>query len=134
MAKNGRNFEKEDKSGEIKKYKGMIRKLEHEIKRLKTELRTYDIAFSKNLEFLSSKSKKYSLEELIDGAKVDATLEEIGERQKFTMTQMIEKWECHECKEGVLKMIIVPNNRYFRKCSLCTNRTEVKELTDSVEE
>ena len=126
------HYPREDKSGEVKRLKGQIRALEHEIKRLKSELKTFNKAFEKNITFLRTKTKNFDLQELIDGAKLDMTLEEIGEEKQFTFKKMEDKWRCRVCSEGVLKLIIVPGNRYFRKCSMnnCKNRTEVKEYLE----
>ena len=133
MAKNFRNYDKEEKSGEIKKLKGIIKKLEHEITRLKSELRTYDRAFQKNIEFLKKGTDELSLEDLLNGAKNELNLKEIKEDKKYTMAELTAKWKCFKCPEGVLKLIIVPNNRYFRKCTCCEHRTEVQDMTDEVE-
>lgn len=133
MAKNFRNYDKEEKSGEIKKLKGIIKKLEHEITRLKSELRTYDRAFQKNIEFLKKGTDELSLEDLLNGAKNELNLKEIKQEKGMTLQELTDKWRCFKCPTGILKLIIVPNNRYFRKCTQCENRTEVQELTDEVE-
>lgn len=129
------HYPREDKSGEVKRLKGQIRALEHEIKRLKSELKTFNKAFEKNITFLRTKTKNFDLQELIDGAKLDMTLEEIGEEKQFTFKEMEDKWKCFKCNEGIMKLIIVPGNRYFRKCSManCINRTLIKELTDDTD-
>ena len=95
MAKNFRNYDKEEKSGEIKKLKGIIKKLEHEITRLKSELKTYNRAFEKNIEFLKKGTNDLSLEELIEGAKNDLNLKEIKEDKKYTMAELTAKWMCY---------------------------------------
>lgn len=133
MGKKSKDIKKEPKDGEIKKLKAHVRKLDKEISRLKSELRTYDRAFSKNIMFLKNQTKHFSVEELIEGAKVELTLEEIGQEKENTFKAMEKKWKCFLCSDGLMKMIIVPNNRYLRKCTLCENRTEAKELTDDVD-
>lgn len=131
-------YQKEERSGEVKKLKGIIRSQEHEIKRLKSELRTYEAAFKKNITFLKTKTKQYNLEELIDGAKMEMTLEEIGESKQEKFEDMKEKWLCHKCQVGLMKFISIPKGDdvyYFRKCSMsnCQNRTETKLLTEEVD-
>ena len=99
---------------------------------MKSELKTFNKAFEKNITFLRTKTKNFDLQELIDGAKLDMTLEEIGEEKQFTFKEMEDKWKCFQCNNGVMKLIIVPNNRYFRKCSMsnCKNRTEIKSYQE----
>ncbi len=134
MSKGNRSdLSKEPKDGENKRLKGIIKKLEHEISRLKSELRTYDKAFHANVTFLKTKTTQYSVEELIKGAEVSMTLEEIGKNKDQSISTLVNKWKCFKCDEGFLKIIIVPGNRYFRKCNCCENRTSVKELTEDVE-
>lgn len=127
------DFSSDEKSGQVKKLKGHIRKLEHEITRLKSELKTYDVAFARNVMFLKTKTTQYSVEELIKGAEAELTLEEIGKDKTNTIKAMTEKWACRDCTEGILKLIIVPGNKYFRKCSVCPKRTELKDYHDNVE-
>lgn len=133
MGKKSKDIKKEPRDGEIKRLKAHIRKLDKEISRLKSELKTYNAAFSKNIVFLKNQTKNFSIEELIEGAKMDLTLEQINQEKQNTFKAMEERWKCWKCGEGVLKMIVVPSNRYFRKCTLCENRTEAKELTDDVD-
>lgn len=136
--KNHKSFNKEDKEkdGETKKLKAHIRKLEKEITKLKSELRTYDRAFQKNVVFLKEKTKDLSVEELIKGAEEELTLKQIKNDKVDRFSELQRKWACYDCNEGILRLIIVPGretNRYFRKCSMCEKRTEVKEYTEEVE-
>lgn len=134
--KNKQFYDKEEKSGEVKKLKAHIRKLEHEISRLKSELKTYDRAFQKNLVFLKEKTDELTVEELIKGAEQELSLKQIKDDKKDRFAELERKWKCFQCHEGILRLIIVPGaetNRYFRKCSMCENRTGVKEYTEEVE-
>lgn len=129
---------KEEKSGEVGKLKKHIRHLENEISQLKSQLRTYDRVFSKNVTFLKEKSRGLSLEDLIIGANAELSLQEIKEERIHNFEDLKDKWQCFECKVGVLKMIIVPRgdgNSYFRQCSnpKCRHRTPVKEYTEDVD-
>lgn len=132
---NNKDYNREDKSGNEKRLKGQIRRLEHEVKRLKSELRTLEVALGKNVMFLKTKTKQYTVEELIQGAQDQMNLEQIGEAKDHTFDALAEKWRCHICSEGFLKLIIVPNNRYFRKCTTkgCIKRTEIKILTEDTD-
>jgi hypothetical protein len=67
---------------------------------------------------------------------VDQQTAEAFEGPKSKRQEQKEKWECFECKEGTLKIIIL-NRRdgchYFRKCSNCEHKTKIKKYTDQVE-
>lgn len=132
---NNKDFPKEPKDGNEKRLKGQIKRLEHEVKRLKSELRTLEVALGKNVMFLKSKTKQYSVEELIQGAQDEMNLEQIGEASEHTFNAIAERWKCYKCEIGLLKLIIVPGNRYFRKCTTkdCMQRTEVKELQEDTD-
>jgi hypothetical protein len=132
---NNKDIYKEPKDGNEKRLKGQIKRLEHEVKKLKSELRTLEVALGKNVMFLKTKTKQYTVEELIQGAQDEMNLEQIGEAKDHTFDALTEKWRCYVCNEGFLKLIIVPNQRYFRKCTTkeCTHRTEVKTLTEDVD-
>lgn len=131
-------YDKEEKSGEVKRLKGQIRSLEHENKRLKGELRTYEKAMAKSVTFLKEKSKELTLEELIDGANEDMTLQQITDNKNEKFEDLQRKWKCHVCSQGIMKFISIPKGDktyYFRKCSIsiCKNRTETKELIGEVD-
>lgn len=126
---------KEPKDGNEKRLKGQIRRLEHEVKRLKSELRTLEVALGKNVLFLKSKTKQYTLEELIQGAQEEMNLDQIGDAKEHTFNALAERWKCYKCEVGMLKLIIVPGSRYFRKCTTkeCLQRTEIKELKEDTD-
>ena len=129
---------KEPKSGEIAKLKKHIRHLENEITKLKSELRTYDKVFNKNITFLKEKTNNLSLEDLIKGANDELNLQQIKQVKNHTFEDLKRKWMCHKCNIGVMKMVIVPfgeGSAYFRKCNHngCTNRTETKTYTEEVD-
>ena len=138
MGKSNKNLEKESKSGEVTKLKKHIRHLENEITKLKSQLRTYDKVFSKQVTFIKEKSRGLSLEDLITGANDKLNLEQIKEEKVTKYEDLKKKWECHTCKIGVMKLIIIPHgitSAYFRKCSnpRCANRTEAKVYTEEVD-
>lgn len=130
---NNKDYYKEPKDGNEKRLKGQIKRLEHEVNRLKSELRTLEVALGKNVMFLKTKTKQYTVEELIQGAQDEMNLEQIEEAKDKTFSPTVERWRCHKCEEGLMKLIIVPGNRYFRKCGSCPNRTEIQELHDEVD-
>lgn len=128
-----KDYPKEERSGNEKRLKGQIKRLEHEVKRLKSELRTLEVALGKNVMFLKTKTRNYTVEELIQGAQDEINLEQIGEAKDKAFSPTVERWRCHKCEEGLMKLIIVPGGRYFRKCGSCPNRTEIQELHDEVD-
>ncbi len=138
MGKSNRDCNKEEKSGEVGKLKKHIRHLENEITKLKSQLRTYDRVFSKNVTFLKEKTRGLSLEDLIIGANNELNLEAIKEEKVNSFADLQKKWQCFECSVGVMKLIIIPRgdgNTYFRQCSnpKCRHRTSIKEYTEDVD-
>lgn len=135
MAKD-KDYKKEPRDGEIKKLKAHIRHQDKEIARLKSELRTTEKAFQRNIVFLKEKTNELSMEELISGAEQELSLKQIKNDKTDRFSELERKWKCFDCHEGILRLVIIPggeNNRYFRKCSMCTKRTEVKTYTEEVE-
>lgn len=138
MGKSNKTCEKEEKSGEVGKLKKHIRHLENEITKLKSELRSYDKALSKNIMFLKERTKDLTLEDLIKGANAELNLQQIKKASFDNFDTMKKKWCCHLCSVGIMKFISFPKGEtdyYFRKCSnpRCSNRTELKELVDGVD-
>ena len=129
---------KEAKDGEVGKLKKHIRHLVKENNLLKSQLRTYDRVFSKNVTFLKEKTRGLSLEDLIIGANNELNLEAIKNEKVNTYEDLQRKWKCFSCEVGLMKMIIIPRgdtNAYFRKCTnpKCGHRTEAKEYTEEVD-
>jgi hypothetical protein len=126
------------KDGQTAKLKRRIHHLEKENKQLKSELRSYEKALSKNITFIKEKSRGLSLEDLIAGANADLNLQQITDEKIDLFKDLKKKWECNVCNTGIMKFIVIPrgnDNYYFRKCSVpnCKNRTEAKILTDNVD-
>lgn len=131
-----KEYNTEPKDGEIARLKRHIHKIEKENAKLKSELRTYEKAFHKNITFLRQRTDDMSLEELIKGAQEELNLQQIKEDKKVRFEDLRAKWQCHKCHEGVLKLIVIPGmekGRYFRKCNNCDHRTDVQEYHEGVE-
>jgi hypothetical protein len=51
--------------------------------------------------------------------------------------ELRDKWGCYSCGRGLLRIhkFTLPNNqsRYFRKCSFCKYRTNLKDFSEKVE-
>ena len=138
MGKSNKHCEKEEKDGNTAKLKRHIHHLEKENKKLKSELRTYERVFAKNITFLKEKTRGLSLEDLISGANAELNAQQITEQKVQNFEDMQKKWKCFQCEEGLLKMIIIPRgdgNSYFRQCNnlKCKHRTELKEYTEEVD-
>ena len=115
-----RSYPDKERDGEIKRLKDALKRKDREIEKLKGELRTYEAAFHKNIQFLKGKTKDLSLQELLEGAKKEQTLKQIEVEKELKFTELQKKWKCHKCPDGVMKLIMFsrPDGRwYLRKCS-----------------
>lgn len=126
------------KDGEISRLRKIIRRLTSDKQKLLSELATIESAFERNLKFLKGVTKDLTVEELIDAAKKDLNLKQAQLAVEEARGELEEKWKCHTCSIGVLKLLIFNNREgthYFRKCSnqKCTNRTKTKPYTQQVE-
>lgn len=55
---------------------------------------------------------------------------------KTRRDRLQEKWKCHECGKGILKPYVFDikgNFKYYRSCTTCSHRTQMKPLTDDVD-
>lgn len=133
-----RTYAEKERDGEIKRLKDSNRRLKSENDRLKSELKTYRVAFEKNIQFLKGKTKDLTVEELIEGAKKEQSLKEIETQKELTFKELEKKWKCFKCSTGVMRIIsyMRPDGAwYIRKCSnsQCTNRTKAQPWNDKVE-
>jgi len=105
---------------ELQKTRYEIKKLKRQISSLRKQISRTDIDRYQNLKDLLHKHNESDLNEKLD-----------EERQK-----MEKMWECHKCKEGFLKIHILPRRDgvyYYRKCSECNQRTKTQILGKEVE-
>jgi predicted nuclease with TOPRIM domain len=129
---------REEKDGEVQKLKDTIRRLKSDNTKLKSELKTYEAAFQKNIQFLKGKVKDVPLKDLLEAAKKEQTLKQLEDTKELTFKQMEEKWKCFQCGIGVMKITVITRQdgkHYFRRCTAekCGHRTELKPFTDDVE-
>lgn len=106
--------------------------------KLKSELKTYEQAFQKNIQFLKGKTKDLSLQELLTGAKKEQNLTKIEAVKEETYQEFKQKWKCFTCGTGIMKITVIsrPDGKfYYRRCTgeKCGHRTELKPFTDDVE-
>lgn len=138
MAKGRRvDTRKEAKNGDIERLRKIIRRLESDKRKLLSEIKTLEKAFENNIRFLRGKTKDLSVEELIDASNKEMSLKDIEDSKKQTIESLTDKWRCHQCETGVLKLLIFSNRAgkfYFRICSneKCRKRTKVQPYTDEV--
>ena len=134
-----RTYAEKERDGEIKRLRDALKRKDREIEKLKSELKTLEAAFHENIRFLKGKTAKLDLQELIKGAQKKQDLKEIETEKEITFKELEEKWKCHKCNVGVMRLIVFnrPDGmHYIRACSnrgKCTNRTEAKKWHDKVE-
>jgi arginine utilization protein RocB len=132
-------YPEKEKDGEVKRLRDCLKRKQKEIDKLKSELKTYEAAFQKNIQFLKGKTKDLSLKELLEGAKNEDNLKKIEENKEMTFKEMEDRWKCFKCGKGMMKLIIfnkVSEKWYFRSCTnkpQCTHRTEAQKFHDNVE-
>lgn len=98
----------------IKSLRQKLKKANAEIRRLKSQLRTYDKAFEKTKEYLKDHTSDISVEELIEAAKQDKTL---GTLKK-------ELYTCEVC--GSKDVTTIPGNGFrVMLCQNCKHRKKI---------
>jgi hypothetical protein len=134
-----KSYPEKERDGEIKRLKEALKRKDREIEKFKSELKTLEAAFTENIKFLKGKTAKLDLQELLRGAKKYESLNEIENNKNITFKELEDKWKCHKCNIGVMRLIVFnrPDGKhYIRSCSNrenCNNRTEVKKWHDKVE-
>jgi len=134
-----RTYAEKERDGEITKLKNANRRLKSENDKLKSEIRMYQAAFEKNIQFLKGKTKDLTLEELIEGAKKEQNLGQIEKQKEMSFKEMEDKWKCHVCKKGIMKLIVYTRHDgrwYLRSCGnkpSCSNRTNAQPFHDGVD-
>lgn len=139
MGKKHQTYPDKERDSEVKRLRDALKRKDKEVEKLKSELRTLEKAFEANIKFLKGKTAKLDLQELLDGAKNNFSIKEIEQSKEMNFKQLEEKWRCHKCQEGVMKLIVFsrPDGKhYIRACSnrgKCQNRTEPKQWKEDVE-
>lgn len=139
MGKKHLSYPEKERDSEIKRLRDALKRKEKEVIKLKSELRTLEKAFEANIKFLKGKTAKLDLQELLEGANKKQSVADIEKEKVLNFKDLEEKWRCHKCKEGVMKLIVFNRNdgkKYIRSCSnknSCKNRTEPQDWNESVE-
>lgn len=133
-----KSYPEKQKDAEVTRLKAALKRKDKEMDKLKSELATYETAFQKNIQFLKGKTKDLSLQELLEGAKKEQKLVEIEKNKELTFKEMEQKWKCHKCGIGLMKLIMfnrLNEKWYLRKCNdtKCDNRTEAQKWHEEVD-
>ena len=94
--------------------------LKRQLARLRKVLDRIDVERFNNLKEIVDKQRKE--DEDFHNKEIQSVLER--------------KWECHNCRDDVLRIIIVDRRDgvfYFRRCNSCGNRTKMQKYHDKVE-
>jgi len=109
-------FPKEDDKSEcIKKLKGMVRNLQKENKRMKTELKTLEAAFVETQGFLKKQMWDFSVEEVIDAVK----------KHRRLNAAKGDEVVCEKCG-ATMDHLDVPAIGTIYICTNCTHRYTVR--------
>ena len=137
-----RSYPEKEKDSEVTRLKNALKRALKENDKLKSELKTYEAAFQKNIQFLKGKTKDLTVQELIAGAKKEQNLSKIEQVKEETYQEHKAKWKCYQClpgpEAGVMKLTVITRidgRFYYRSCtnSKCKHRTELKPFDDTVE-
>ena len=104
-----------------------LQKLKYENKRLKKQVSS----LRKQLQRIDI-DRYQNLKDLVRKQSVEDYEENIKQQKK----QLKKKWECHSCRVGFMKIHTISRRdglKYYRKCTNCDNRTQVKPYNESVE-
>ena len=116
MGRGKKNFRADKEYDENQKLKAENQKLKKQISSLRKQLSRVDIDRYQNLKDL-----------VIKQAKEDEEMAKVRAGKKLR-----DKWKCHECGEGYLRIILLPmldKVKYIRKCSnfpTCRHQTKAK--------
>ena len=114
---------KEPKDGATKKFKNQIRRLEKEVRWLKSELRTYELAFEKTEKFLEGQTGNISLEDLIEAANKRETVKEVKAKIEVRET-------CNICLSSDVKKLPTRFG-YLKICHKCGEKEVINECTSN---
>ena len=118
----------EEKDGEVKRLKGIIRRLESDKRKLLSELKTLEDAFDKSITHIKGKVDKTSIEDVIKSVNKGQKLHNV------LPVKETKDWTCHKCKNGSLCFIEINRHDFdffIRKCDNkeCKYMTRLKRLT-----
>lgn len=105
-------------------------KLQHENKKLKRQLERLRKQLARvDLEVYTN------IKEAVEAQQREDILFKKEEADLKRKNLLKQNWQCHQCGEDYLKLVIItrPDGTfYFRKCSNCTNKTRLKPFSENV--
>jgi len=106
----------EEKDGEVKRLKGIIRRLESDKRKLLSELKTLEDAFGKSITHIKGKLDKTSVEDVIKSVNKGQRLHEV------TPAKEHKDWTCHKCKNGNLELVTLSIRNGEKSFRICSNK------------
>lgn len=119
----------ESKKDSMEKLKAANRRLIKEVKQLKSELRTLEVAFSKTEHLLKNSVKGKSLVSIMKSLVEDGTLPEDYDMPEEFIEEIVPTKKCSKCGEKDFK-IVTTDKSTLTVCNNCGNRTLDKELVE----
>lgn len=118
----------------ISDLKADIKKKDKKIDRLLSDIRTLQAALDKSIIYINEELANIPVEDIIRyfKNKKKGKLDEV----KGELDRLKEKWSCHKCEVGYLRLIVLDRRngrKYFRMCVNCDNRTKLKSWHPDVE-
>lgn len=136
--KNYKRSETSELKQTIRSLKGKLAHRDKKIKNLLSEIKTLQAALDESVVYIDDRLADIPVEDIVryfkkrNSGKLDGVKTEYEKNREA----LREKWTCHECNEGYLKIIIFNRHdgkHYFRSCTNCENRTRTKVFTEDVE-
>jgi hypothetical protein len=130
---------KEEKDGEVKRLKNVIRRLESDKRKLLSEKNSLEEVLKRNFNFLKGMTEDIPLEDLVKAASSNKNLKQMHkEGLDYNGKSPEEKWQCHKCDSGVLHFVPIDRHDgmfYIRVCcnKKCNNRTGLKPLKETTD-
>jgi len=140
----GKNINRNDVSDlkdTINTLKGMLKKEKALNKRLLSEIKTLESAFSESILYINKELIDVPLPDVMDyfKDKKNGEIDEVKDMYNQRMDKLDKDWKCHKCDEGTLKLIVIERHdgkHYFRACGnkKCPNRTKLKKWHPDISE
>jgi len=124
----------------ISSLRSKLRQKDKKIDRLISDIKTLQESLDKSIIYINDELADIPVEDIVRyfNRKRKGKLDELKDEQKCEMDRLREKWQCHKCKTGYLRLIMVnrqDGKHYFRMCVNrdCGNKTPLKKWHDEVE-
>lgn len=146
MSRSGKkNYEKSETAElkeTIRRLKADLRKQNKRVKILKSEIVTLQKAMNESTVYIDERLVDVPVDDIVKyfsdaNGSSTKSLDGVQEAYEESQKKLKAKWECHKCDDGYMKMVIInrPDGKhYFRSCTNCDNRTNMKKYHQAVEE